>query len=53
MPGCLKIIQLRAYADDTEIFSCYYDLTELITNINSDLNNIRNWLAKNKLQHHP
>ena len=30
-----------------------YDFTERIGNLNSDLINIRNWLAKNKLQHHP
>ena len=52
MPDCLKSTTTCLYADDTEIFSSY-DFTELIGNLNSDLNHIRNWLVKNKLQHHP
>ena len=49
--NCMPIACL--YADDTELFSSSYDFTERIGNLNSDLINIRNWLAKNKLQHHP
>ena len=41
------------YADDSDIFSYSYDFTKLIGNLYFDLNNIRSWLVKNKLQHHP
>ena len=53
IPDCLKSTTPCLYADDTEIFSSSNDFTEIIGNLNSDLNNIRNWLVKNKLQHHP
>ena len=53
IPDCLNTTTSCLYADDTQIFSSSYDFTELKENLNSDLNNIRNWLAKNKLQHHP
>ena len=41
------------YADDTQIFSSSYDYNELIDKLNSDLINISDWLARNKLQYHP
>ena len=41
------------YADDTQIFSSSYDYNELIDKLNSDLINISDWLARNKLQCHP
>ena len=53
MPDCLNTTTPCLYADDIQIFSSSHDFTELTENLNSDLNNIRNWLAKNKLQHHP
>ena len=41
------------YADDTEISSSSDNFDTLIENLNYDLNNIRKWLSKNKLKHHP
>jgi hypothetical protein len=40
------------YADDSQIFSCAKDCVELNANLNHDLNNVSQWLVKNKLQHH-
>ena len=51
MPDYLKTTTLYLYADDTQIFSSSYDLDTLVENLNSDLNNIRNWLVRNKVQH--
>lgn len=53
MPKCLQCTTPCLYADDTEIFSSSHDFDKLIENLNTDLKNIHNWLAKNKLQHHP
>lgn len=53
MPDCLKSTIPCLYADDTQIFSSSHDSVELIANLNSDLTNVHNWLAKNKLQIHP
>ena len=44
-PHCL-------YADDSQIFSFAKDCVELNANLNHDLNNVSQWLVKNKLQHH-
>ena len=41
------------YADDTQIFSAATDLAELTENLNHDMNKLREWLIRNKLQHHP
>jgi retron-type reverse transcriptase len=41
------------YADDTQISSSSNDYNELIDKLNSDLQQISDWLASNKLQHHP
>jgi hypothetical protein len=41
------------YADDTEIYASAKDGDELVTNINSDLENVRKWMLQNKLQIHP
>lgn len=41
------------YADDTEISSSSDNFDDLIEDLNFDLDNIRIWLAKNKLKHHP
>ncbi len=40
------------YADDTEILSSSDNFDTLIENLNFDLNKIRMWLSKNKLNHH-
>lgn len=41
------------YADDTQIFASSDDYTVLIDKLNFDLRKISEWLARNKLQHHP
>ena len=34
------------YADDTEIYASAKDGDELVTNINSDLENVRKWMLQ-------
>jgi retron-type reverse transcriptase len=41
------------YADDTQIFSSSNNYNKLTDKLNSDLKQISDWLASNKLQHHP
>ena len=53
LPDCLHNTTPCLYADDTQIFASSNDYAELIDSLNFDLNNISQWLAKNKLQHHP
>ena len=53
LPRSLKESTPCLYADDTQIFSSSYDYNELIDKLNSDLINISDWLARNKLQYHP
>ena len=53
LPTSLKESTPCLYADDTQIFSSSYDYNELIDKLNSDLINISDWLARNKLQYHP
>ena len=40
------------YADDTQIFASSHDVDELAADLNSDLENISDWLTVNKLQSH-
>ena len=53
MPKSLKFCTPSMYADDTEIYASAKDGDELVTNINSDLENVRKWMLQNKLQIHP
>jgi len=53
LPDCLKSTTPCMYADDTQFSSASHDIDELITNLNSDLTNVRKWLNTNKLQMHP
>ena len=53
LPDCLHKTTPCLYADDTQIFASSNDYAELIDSLNYDLNNIGQWLVKNKLQHHP
>ncbi|CAB4044749.1 Hypothetical predicted protein, partial [Paramuricea clavata] len=52
LPNNLKNTIPCLYADDTQIFSSDNDYQHLVFNLNSDLNNISQWLKQNKLQHH-
>ena len=53
MTDCLEKPTPYLSADDTEISSSSDNFDTLIENLNCDLNNIRKWLSKNKLKHHP
>ena len=53
MPKSLKFCTPSMYADDTEIYASAKDGNELVTNINSDLENVRKWMFQNKLQMYP
>ena len=53
MPKSLKFCTPSMYADDTEIYASAKDGDELVTNINSDLENVRKWMFQNKLQMYP
>ena len=46
MPDYLKTTTPCLYTDNTQIFASRYYFNKLIENVNSDLNNIQNWLAK-------
>ena len=52
LPDCLEKSTPCLYADDSQIFSFAKDCVELNANLNHDLNNVSQWLVKNKLQHH-
>ena len=52
LPDCLEKSTPCLYADDSQIFSSAKDCTELNAKLNHDLNNVSQWLVKNKLQHH-
>ncbi len=52
LPDVLQNTTPCLYADDTQIF-CSSNNYELIDKLNSDLQQISDWLASNKLQHHP
>ena len=41
------------YADDTQIFASSDDYTVLVDKLNFYQRKISEWLARNKLQHHP
>ncbi len=53
---CLIVLRSQPlayyYADDSQIFSSAKDCTEVNAKLNHDLNNVSQWLVKNKLQHH-
>ena len=50
IPNCLKTTTPCLYADDTQIFASSHDSVELANDINSDLENVTDWLNLNKLQ---
>lgn len=49
LPNCLKHSNARMFADDTNITTTSKSITKLIQFVNSDLNNISEWLLANKL----
>ena len=53
LPQCLQKTTPGLYADDTELYTSSHDVNDLIHDINYDLNNVKQWMEKNKLQIHP
>ena len=53
LPNSLKSSVPCLYADDTQIFTSSHDPTEIANNLNSDLENVTDWLNVNKLRSHP
>ena len=53
LPNCLKSTIHCLYADDTQIFTSSHDTAKIADSLNSDLENITDWLTVNKLQSHP
>lgn len=53
MPDCLQNSVPSLYADDTVIYASSTDCDDLVARINADLENIRKWMIRNKLQIHP
>ena len=52
MPESLNYSTPSLYADDTEIYASSNDCVDLVPKVNNDLENIRKWMIKNKLQIH-
>jgi hypothetical protein len=53
MPDSLKYSIPSLYADVTEIYLSSKDYDDIVIKINLDLENIRKWMLRNKLQIHP
>ena len=53
LPNCLKSTIPCLYADDTQMFTSLHDTAKIADSLNSDLENITDWLTVNKLQSHP
>jgi hypothetical protein len=54
LPNSLKTTTPCLYADDTQIFASSHDSVELANDINTDLENVTDWLnSVNKTPSHP
>ena len=49
MPECLNKAKPRLFADDTNLTASGDSITDVVTVVNSDLENLRKWLTANKL----
>ena len=49
LPNCLQFSTPCLYADDTQIFASSTDANVFANNVNSELQNIRDWLTVNRL----
>ena len=49
LPECLKSTRRRLFADDTNLTASGPSITDIENAVNSDLQNLRNWLIANKL----
>ena len=52
MPDCSKYSIPSLCADDTEVYLSSKDCDDIVIKINLDLENIRKWMLRNKLQIH-
>jgi hypothetical protein len=48
-PECLNKTKPRLFADDTNLRASGDSITDVVTVVNSDLENLRKWLTANKL----
>ncbi|CAB4038635.1 Hypothetical predicted protein, partial [Paramuricea clavata] len=49
LPECLKNTRPRLFADDTNLTASSHSIADIVIAVNSDLENLRNWLMANKL----
>ena len=49
LPNCLQFSTPCLYADDTQIFASSTDANVFANNVNSELQNLRDWLTVNRL----
>ena len=49
MPECLNNTRPRLFGDDTNLTASGNSMTDVEVAVNSDLENLRNWLMANKL----
>ena len=49
LPNCFEFSTPCLYGDDTQIFASRIDANVFANNVNSDLQNIRDWLTVNRL----
>ena len=49
LPECLKSTRPRLFADDTNLTASGPSITDIENAVNSDLQNLRNWLIANRL----
>ena len=51
--NCLEFTTPCFYAENTQIFASSTDANVFANNINSDLENLCDWITVNRLQFHP
>ena len=49
LPKCLNSTRLRLFADDTNLIASGNSIADIELAVNSDLDNLRNWVIANKL----
>ena len=49
LPNCLRHSSAEMYADDMNLTACSDDINNLQAILNSDMNNIHQWIVANKL----
>ena len=49
LPNCVSNSQVSMYADDTGLYYISRNIKDIVSKINEDLENVSNWLTRNKL----